>query len=71
MNSLLRIVVGEQEYNADSQNVYVWVRTFLWEKGLPEQYEKDLNFFQKKNVIWATVTKGIVGHGKDRAIQTQ
>lgn len=160
MNSLLRIIVGEQEYNADSLNVYKWIREFLWEKGFPgltirrgelsldyqsglhslifedvafnnlaiileavaddsqiekvmqelikniphgqvsvikgmeakemenhdyfvvkiytkednswfktEQYEKVLNFFQKKDVIWATITEGIVGYGKDRVIK--
>ncbi|WP_026883344.1 DUF190 domain-containing protein [Clostridium akagii] len=162
MNSLLRIIVGEQEYNADNNNVYKWIMEFLWEKGFPgltirrselsldyqscmhsfiledivfnnlaiiletvaddsqiskvkqeliknmphgqvsvingmetkemgkydyfaikiytkennfwfktEQYEKVLNFFQKKDVIWATVTEGIVGYGKDRVIQKQ
>lgn len=162
MNSLLRIIVGEQEYNADSHNVYEWIRNFLWQKGFPgltirrgelsldyqsgmhsvvledvafndlaiiletvaddsqiekvrqdlienvphgqisvtkgmeekdmekhdyfvvkvytkednswfkkEQYEKVLNFFQDKKVIWATVTKGLVGYGKDRVIQKQ
>lgn len=160
MNSLLRIIVGEQEYNADLHNVYEWIRKFLWEKGFPgitirrgelsldyqsgmhsyiiedvafnnlaiileavaddskiakvkqeliknmphgqvivikgmeennmeshdyfavkiftkednswfktEQYQKVLNFFQSKDVIWATVTEGIVGYGKDRVIQ--
>lgn len=162
MNSLLRIIVGEQEYNADHDNVYEWIRKFLWEKGFPgitirrgelsldyqsgmhsfiledmafnnlaiiletvaddsqirkvkqeliknmphgqvsvikgmeakqmemhdyfavkiytkednswfktEQYEKVLNFLQKKKVIWASVTEGIVGYGKDRVIQKQ
>lgn len=162
MNSLLRIIVGEQEYNDDSHNVYEWIGNFLWQKGFPgltirrgelsldhqsvvhsvifedipfndlaiiletvadnskieevrkdlieniphgqisitkgmeekdmdkhdyfvikvytkednswfknEQYEKVLNFLQEQNVIWATVTKGIVGYGKDRVIQKQ
>lgn len=162
MNSLLRIIVGEQEYNAKSQNIYKWVRKFLWQKGFPgltirrgelsldyhsgmhsftiedvefnnlaiiletvaddsqiekvkqelienmphgqvsvikgveekememheyfvvkiytkennswfkkEKYEKTLDFLQKKKVVWATVTKGIIGYGKDRVVHKQ
>jgi len=162
MNSLLRIVVGEQEHNIHSRNAYEWVRKFLWEKGFPgltirrselsldyqckshsctlediafnnlaiivetvadnsqiikvkqelvenmlhgqisivnelegegkkmysyfvvkvytkeynswfkkEEYEKVLNFFQKKKVMWATVTKGVVGYGRDRVVHKQ
>lgn len=162
MDSLLRIIIGEQELNVNSQNVYEWVRKFLWEKGFPgitirrgelsldynsgmhaptiediafnnlaviletvandsqiekvkqelkenmphgqvsvikgmeekdmythdyfivkvytkennswfkkEKYEKVMNFFQKKKVVWATVTKGLVGYGKDRVIHKQ
>lgn len=162
MNSLLRIIVGEQEYTADSRNAYQWIRKFLWSEGFPgltvrrselsldcqsrmhsftleditfndlaviletvasdsqiqkvkkeltenmihgqvsvvkgmeekdmemhdyfvvkvytkennswfkkEEYEKVLDFFQKKNVIWATITKGIVGYGKDRVVHKQ
>lgn len=33
-----------------------------------EEYEKVLSFFQEKNAIWTSVTKGIVGYGKDRVI---
>lgn len=36
-----------------------------------EEYEKVLIFFQKKNAIWASMTKGISGYGKDRVIHTQ
>lgn len=162
MNSLLRIIVGEQEFNSDSRNIYKWVREFLWKEGFQgltirrgelsldyksrmhsiaiadvqfndlaiileavadnnkiekvkqdlikniphgqvsvirgmeekdmkmhdyfvvkvytkennswfkkEEYEKVLKFFQKKKVIWATVTKGIVGYGKDRVVHKQ
>jgi PII-like signaling protein len=162
MKSLLRIIVGEQEYNADSHNVYEYIRKLLWQKGFPgltirrgklsldyqsgmhsimledvafnnlaiiietvaddiqiekvkqeliekvphgqisvikgmvekemekneyfvvkvytkednswfkkEKYEEVLSFLQKKKVIWATVTEGIVGYGKDRVIQKQ
>ncbi|MFL0197030.1 DUF190 domain-containing protein [Clostridium sp. WILCCON 0269] len=162
MNSLLRIIVGEQEYTANSHNVYQWIREFLWKKGFPgltirrselsldhrsrlhsftledvafnnlaviletvasnsqiekvkqeltenmihgqvsvvkgmgekdmemhdyfvvkvytkennswfkkEEHEKVLDFLQKKNVIWATITKGIVGYGKDRVVHKQ
>jgi uncharacterized protein len=162
MDSLLRIIVGEQEQNVNSHNVYEWIRKFLWEKGFPgltirrgelsldynsgihsptlediafnnlaiiletvandsliekvkqeliknmphgqvsvvkgmeekemeihdyfvvkvytkennswfkkEEYEKVLEFFQKKKVVWATVTKGLIGYGKDRVIHKQ
>lgn len=162
MDSLLRIIVGEQEFNTDSENAYEWIKNFLWEKGFlgltirrgelsldyhskmhsfvlediafndlavilesvadndqiekvkqelieniphgqvsvvkgmeekdmeihdyfvvkvytkednswfkKEEYEKVLDFFQKKKVIWATVTKGIVGYGKDRVVHKQ
>lgn len=36
-----------------------------------EEYEKVLAFFQKKKAIWTSVTKGIVGYGKDRVIHQQ
>ncbi|HML37163.1 MAG TPA: DUF190 domain-containing protein [Bacillota bacterium] len=36
-----------------------------------EDYEKILTFLQKKNVIWATVTKGIAGYGRDHVIYNQ
>lgn len=36
-----------------------------------EDYEKILTFLQKKNVIWATVTKGIAGYGQDHVIYSQ
>lgn len=36
-----------------------------------EEYEKILLFLQKKNVIWATVTKGIAGYGRDHVIYSQ
>jgi Uncharacterized conserved protein len=36
-----------------------------------EDYEKVLSFLHKKNVIWATVTKGIAGYGQDRVIHNQ
>lgn len=162
MNSLLRIIVGEQEFNSNSSNVYKWIEEFLWRAGLPgitirrgelsldnksaihsivlediefndlaiileavaddnqiekvkqdlimniphgqisvirgveeenmeihkyfvvkvytkednswfkkEEYEKVLEFLKTKKVIWATVTKGIVGYGKDRVVHKQ
>lgn len=36
-----------------------------------EDYEKILLSLQKKNVIWATVTKGIAGYGRDHVIYSQ
>lgn len=36
-----------------------------------EEYEKILRFLQSKNVIWATVTKGIAGYGRDHVIYSQ
>lgn len=36
-----------------------------------EDYEKVLMYLHKKNVIWATVTKGIAGYGQDRIIHNQ
>ncbi|MFL0195357.1 DUF190 domain-containing protein [Clostridium sp. WILCCON 0269] len=162
MNSLLRIIVGEQEYTANSHNAYKWIKKFLGKKGFPgliirrselnldyqsglhsftledvafnnlaviletvasnrqiekvkqeltgnmihgqvsvvkgmeekdmemhdyfvvkvytkendlwfkrEEYEKILDFFQNTKVIWATITKGIVGYGKDRVVHKQ
>lgn len=162
MNSLLRIVVGEQEFNSKLGKTYKWIKEFLWKKGFPgltirraelsldyksimhsaalediqfndlaiiiesvadnneiekarqdlidniphgqvtvikgideknieankycivkiytkednlwfkrEEYENVLRFLQKKKVIWATVTKGLVGYGKDRVIYKQ
>ncbi|MDR3596821.1 DUF190 domain-containing protein [Clostridium sp.] len=162
MKSLLRIVVGECEFNSKTGITYNWIKEFLWEKGFPgvtirrgelsldyksilhsvalddiqfndlaiiietvadnneiertrqdlinniphgqvsvirgmeeknmeankycvvkiytkednswfkkEEYEKVLRFLQKKKVIWATVTKGIVGFGKNRVIHKQ
>jgi PII-like signaling protein len=162
MNSLLRIVVGEYEFNSNSRNVYKDIREFLWKEGFQgvtvrrgelsldhksaihsvvlediqfndlaiiiesvvnndkiekvkqdiikmiphgqvsvirgmeekdmeihkyfvvkvytkednswfkkEEYEKVLEFFKKKKVIWTTVTKGIVGYGKDRVVHKQ
>ena len=162
MNSLLRIVVGEHEFNSNQRNIYKWIEDFLWKEGFPgltirrgelsldhksimhsialediefndlaiiietvadnkkiekarqdlikyiphgqatiikgmeencmdsnkycvvkiytkednswfkkEEYEKVLRFLQKKKVIWATVTKGLVGYGKDRVIHKQ
>jgi uncharacterized protein len=162
MNSLLRMVVGEHEFNSNSSKTYKWIEDFLWKEGFPgltirrgelsldyksvmhsialediefndlaiiietvadnkkiekarrdlikyiphgqvtiirgmeeecmntnkycvvkiytkednswfkkEEYEKVLNFLQKKKVIWATVTKGLVGYGKDRVIHKQ
>lgn len=162
MKSLLRIIVGEQEYSDDLHSVYEWIGKSLWQKGFPgvtvrrgkvnldyqsaihsnilediafnnlaiiietvaddiqieqvkqeliekiphgqisvikgmeenemkkndyfvvkvytkednswfkkDEYEKVLNFLQKKKVIWSTVTEGIVGYGKDRVIQKQ
>lgn len=162
MDSLLRIVVGEQEYKDKPHIISQWIRNFLWEKGFPgltirrgemsidyhssmhsfvledvefnniaiilesvadsskiesvkqelinniphgqvsvlrgmeekdmekhdyfvvkvytneenswfkkEEYQKVLSFFQNKNVIWASVTKGIVGYGKSRVVHNQ
>ncbi|AQS04998.1 DUF190 domain-containing protein [Clostridium beijerinckii] len=162
MNSLLRIVVGEQEFSSKSCKTYNWIKDILWKEGFPgltirrgelsldyksimhsaalediefnnlaiiiesiaddnkiekarqeiikniphgqvsvirgmeeknmgankycvvkiytrednswfkkEEYEKVLRFLQKKKVIWATVTKGLVGYGKDRVIHKQ
>ena len=162
MDSLLRIIVGEHEFNSNSRNVYKEIRALLWKEGFPgvtvrrgelsldyksiihsialediefndlaiiietvadnnkiervkqdiirniphgqvsiirgmeeknmemhkyfvvkvytkednswfkkEEYEKVLEFLQKKKVIWATVTKGIIGYGKDRIIHKQ
>ena len=36
-----------------------------------EEYEKILHFLQKKKVIWATVTKGVAGYGRDHVIYSQ
>jgi Uncharacterized conserved protein len=36
-----------------------------------EDYERILMFLQKKDVIWATVTKGIAGYGRDHVIYSQ
>nr|WP_278281526.1 DUF190 domain-containing protein [Clostridium saccharobutylicum] len=41
----------------------------LWFKR--EEYENVLRFLQKKKVIWATMTKGLVGYEKDRVIYKQ
>lgn len=162
MDSLLRIIIGENELNLDSRNVYKEIREFLWKEGFPgvtvrrgelsldnksvihsavlediqfnnlaiiiesvaekykiekikqevikkipngqvsivrgmeekdmeihkhfvvkvytkednswykkEEYEKVIEFLKKKKVIWATVTKGIVGYGKDRVVHKQ
>lgn len=162
MNSLLRIIVGENEFNSDSRSVYKEIRELLWKEGFQgitvrrgelsldhksaihsavlediqfndlaiiiesvvnndkiekikqdiiikiphgqvsvirgmeekdmemhkyfvvkvytkednswfkkEEYEKVLEFLKKKKVIWATVTKGIVGYGKDRVVHKQ
>jgi len=36
-----------------------------------DEYEKILTFLQKKKAIWATVTKGISGYGRDHKIYNQ
>ncbi|MCQ2010263.1 MAG: DUF190 domain-containing protein [Sporolactobacillus sp.] len=36
-----------------------------------EEYEKVLLFFQEKNAIWTSMTKGIAGYGRNRVIHTQ
>ncbi|QAT43414.1 DUF190 domain-containing protein [Aminipila luticellarii] len=36
-----------------------------------DEYEKILTFLQEKNVLWATVTKGIAGYGRDHVIYSQ
>lgn len=35
MNSLLRIVVGEQEFSSKSCKTYNWIKDILWKEGFP------------------------------------
>lgn len=57
----------------DHQHFIVKVYTRENNKKLlkKEEYEKILSFLQKKNVIWATVTKGIAGYGRDHVIHSR
>ncbi|MCO7127245.1 DUF190 domain-containing protein [Sporolactobacillus shoreicorticis] len=57
-----------------SDHRYFTVKVYTKEENSwfkKEEYEKVLTFFQKKNAIWTSVTKGIVGYGKDRVIHRQ
>jgi Uncharacterized conserved protein len=69
----ISITKGTEEKDMEKHDYFV-VKVYTKEDNSwfkKEQYEKVLNFLQEKNVIWATVTKGIVGYGKDRVIQKQ
>lgn len=57
----------------DHQYFIVKVYTSEKKKKLisKEEYEKILRFLQTKNVIWATVTKGIAGYGRDHVIYSE
>ena len=35
MDSLLRIVVGEHEFNSNQRNIYKCIEDFLWKEGFP------------------------------------
>ena len=62
----------ESDFN-EHQHFVVKVYTSENNKKLlkKEEYEKILLFLQKKNIIWATVTKGIAGYGRDHVIYSQ
>ena len=63
----------EEADRKDHQYFVVKIYTSEKKKKLldKEEYEKILQFLQKKNVIWATVTKGIAGYGRDHVIYSQ
>lgn len=70
----ISISKGFEESDFDEHQHYiVKVYTSEHKKKLmqKEEYEKILQFLQKKNVIWATVTKGIAGYGRDHVIYSQ
>jgi hypothetical protein len=65
---------GSEKTNCnDRQHYVVKIYTSENKKKLlkKEEYEKILRFLQTKNVIWATVTKGIAGYGRDHVIYSQ
>jgi uncharacterized protein len=62
----------ESDFN-EHEHFIVKVYTSEHNKKLlkKEEYEKILLFLQKKNVIWATVMKGIAGYGRNHVIYSQ
>lgn len=70
----ISIVTGCEEADLKDHQYFV-VKVYTSEKKKKllnkEEYEKILRFLQTKNVIWATVTKGIAGYGRDHVIYSQ
>lgn len=67
-------IVNELEGEGKKMYSYFVVKVYTKEYNSwfkKEEYEKVLNFFQKKKVMWATVTKGVVGYGRDRVVHKQ
>ncbi|MDF3000786.1 MAG: hypothetical protein K0Q48_905 [Bacillota bacterium] len=69
----ISISKGFDEADFNEQEYFI-VKVYTSEKKKllkKEQSEKILSFLRSKNVIWATVTKGIAGYGRDHVIYSQ
>lgn len=73
-NGQISITKGFEEKDLNEHEYFV-VKVYTSENKKKllkkDEYEKVLTFLQKKNVIWATVTKGIAGYGRDHVIYSQ
>lgn len=69
--SLSKCLDESDAYNHQHFIVKVYTRENNKKLLKKEEYEKILSFLQKKNVIWATVTKGIAGYGRDHVIHSR
>lgn len=70
----ISIVKGCEEADLKDHQYFV-VKVYTSEKKKKlldkDEYEKILRFLQKKHAIWATVTTGIAGYGRDHVIHSQ
>lgn len=69
----ISVVHGVEENEMNPQQHYV-IKIYTKERNTwfhETEYEKVLQFLKSQGVIWATITKGIAGYGKDRVIHRQ
>ncbi|GMG67167.1 DUF190 domain-containing protein [Tetragenococcus halophilus] len=69
----ISIIKGMEEKDMSTHDHFA-VKVYTKEENSwfrKEEYEKVIDFFQEKNAIWTSMTKGIVGYGKDHVIHKQ
>lgn len=69
----ISVVHGVEEAGMETSDYFV-VKIYTKQQNSwfkESEYDKALRFLQNKGVIWATITKGVAGYGKDHVIHKQ